>query len=129
MTAQKPVPSLWQPKPSWREVAKRARDRINDAIPSSYFVAPEYLPKTPEEYVMDLPERSGVLTKRELEITGLNAHELLPKLENKTFTAVEVTRAFCKRSVVAHQVVCSSKDSQKIMGFGDFWCGKRAGRK
>ncbi|CAG8978766.1 hypothetical protein HYALB_00012498 [Hymenoscyphus albidus] len=104
MTAQKPMPSLWKPKPSWQEVAARARARIDNAIPSSYLAAPEYLPKTPEEYVLDLPERSGVLSARELEITGLNAWELLPKLADKSFSAVEVTEAFCRRASVAHQV-------------------------
>lgn len=55
---------------------------------------------------MDLPNRAGVLTARELEITGLNAWELLPRIADRKFSAVEVCRAFCGRAVGGHLVVC-----------------------
>lgn len=55
---------------------------------------------------MDLAERAGVLSKRELEITGLNARELVRGMGEKRWSAVEVCRGFCKRAVGAHQVVC-----------------------
>ena len=92
-------------KPDWKDVAKRVKARIDDAIPASYYADAAFLPKNLDDPVLDLPARSGVLSERELEITELMAYELLPKLADKTYTSVEVTRAFCKRATIAHQIV------------------------
>jgi amidase len=46
------------------------------------------------------------LTERELGITETsNIQDLLDKLANGSYTAVEVTTAFIKRAVIAQQVV------------------------
>ncbi|KAL3426827.1 hypothetical protein PVAG01_00336 [Phlyctema vagabunda] len=88
----------------WHDVAARVKARIDDAIPKSYFADPKLVPQCPNEAVLNLPAISGVLNARELEITEQNVHVLLPKIADKTYTAVEVTTAFCKRATIAHQV-------------------------
>jgi amidase len=48
----------------------------------------------------------GLLTAHELEITEVDdAVALLEKLHSKTWSALEVTVAFCKRAAVAQQLV------------------------
>jgi len=94
-----------QTKADWQDVAKRVKARIEDAIPASYRIDPALIPKDLSVSVLNLPAIAGVLSSRELEITESYAHELLPKLADKTYSAVEVTEAFCKRATIAHQAV------------------------
>lgn len=101
--------------PDFRDVANQVRSRIDSAIPASYYVDPDLIPKNLGESVLDLPARSGVLNARELEITEMNAHELLPRLADKSYSAVEVTRAFCKRATIAHQVVSTSRSKRQFL--------------
>lgn len=100
--------STTNPMESWENVAKQVKARINNAIPASYRIDPALIPSDLSESVLHLPEISGVLTPRELEITDSYAYELLPKLANRTYTAFEVTEAFCKRATIAHQAVKNS---------------------
>lgn len=59
--------------------------------------------------VMDIPATCGVLTDVECEITSnYDATALLPKLKDGTFSAEQVTVAFCKRAAIAHQLVSES---------------------
>ncbi|KAI8995598.1 general amidase [Trametes punicea] len=56
--------------------------------------------------VLDVPKTCGLLTDRELEITETSdISVLLKKLANAEWSAVEVTTAFSKRAVIAHQTV------------------------
>ena len=107
LTSSQQATDLGVVKPSWESVAAKVRARIDNAIPPSYLVDPLLLPKTLNEPILDLPAKSGILTAREVEITELNAYELVPKLADQTYTSVEVTLAFCKRAAIAHQVVSS----------------------
>jgi len=54
---------------------------------------------------IDLVRTTGILDDRELEIISFSATELLKRIHTRTFTAVEVTRAFCKSASIAHQAV------------------------
>lgn len=87
--------------PKWQEVAARRKEEINSGI--SQFFAPAELLK--DQNSITLPQKSGILSERELELTGLTATKLLPLIHNGTYTAVEVTTAFCKRAAIAHQAV------------------------
>ncbi|KFY79035.1 hypothetical protein V499_01918 [Pseudogymnoascus sp. VKM F-103] len=89
--------------PSWKLVAARRQAEINNAIPTEYLVPLVQLGGL--ENRIGLPEASGILTHRELEITARSATGLLRFLHNGTYTAVEVTTAFCKRAAIAHQAV------------------------
>ena len=85
----------------WQDVAERRKGEIKSGI-SQYF-APAELVKGQNS--IEVPEKSGILSERELEITNLTAIKLLPLIHNGTYTSVEVTAAFCKRAAIAHQTV------------------------
>ena len=53
-----------------------------------------------------IPEQCGLLTARELEITNTtDVDVLLNKLPTSAWSSVEVTTAFYKRAIIAHQLV------------------------
>jgi amidase len=56
---------------------------------------------------LDLPRKSGILDKRELDITeSYSIDQLLTGMAKGSLTCLEVTTAFAKRASIAHQVVC-----------------------
>src|SRR4051812_17379750 len=56
--------------------------------------------------VTDLPESFGILTPEEIEITELDdLDELLSRLAKGVWTSLAVTTAYCKRAIVAQQLV------------------------
>ena len=95
----------------------KAEDRraINlKAIPKEWTLDPALLKglQTPWEksknnvIALDLPQKSGILSDRELEITGsYSVQRLLEGMASGELTSVEVVTAFCKRAAIAHQVV------------------------
>lgn len=87
---------------SWEEVASRRRKEIYDAIPSEFLVPKQHLNSI---HLVNLRETSGILTARELSITSHSATHLLKLIHDETYTSVEVTKAFCKASAIAHQAV------------------------
>jgi amidase len=107
------------PDPSesgWRAVALRRRNEIHAAIPKAYMVQPSLLEA---QYLIDLPYRCDVMSSRELRITEHTATELLKLLRDGTYTAVEVTTAFCKRAAIAHQAVCIPCASKSFSSISD----------
>lgn len=91
--------------PSWQDIAAAKREALIATIPPEWLIPASLLP-TPEVLdVTEFPSKSGFFTAHELEITASTSTELLDKLHTGTWTAVDVTKAFCKRSAVAHQLV------------------------
>lgn len=86
----------------WRAIAARRKKEIYDRIPAEYLVDKTLLS---QQRVVDLPRQCGLLTPRELRITEHTAVELLQRIHDGTYSAVEVTKAFCKRAAIAHQAV------------------------
>ncbi|CAK1358673.1 unnamed protein product [Cercospora beticola] len=78
-----------------REIIEQipAEWRINASLPWS------------ERDPMSLPERSGILSVLELEITESSATNILGKIRCRRWSATQVTLAFCKRAAIAHQAV------------------------
>ncbi len=92
----------------WQEQVADKRKRLLASIPSEWIISP-----VPDDQpnVLDVPKTCGLLTDRELEITNTTDVSLiLRKLATAEWSAVEVTTAFSKRAVVAHQVVSYSLD-------------------
>ena len=91
---------------SWQDLAKAKRLRQQEAIPSDW-----KLKSSPEYGVLDVrsfPEspQCGLLTSREVEITNTTDVDiLLSNLATAKWSAEEVTRAFYKRAIIAHQLV------------------------
>lgn len=86
----------------WEGTAAERQDQINAAIPLGYRVDQELLKG---HNLIDLPRKSGILTAREIQITESRAIDLVDQLRGQTYSAVEVTTAFCKRAAIAHQAV------------------------
>ncbi|OLN89320.1 Acetamidase 3 [Colletotrichum chlorophyti] len=89
---------------TWELAAARKREALASSIPSEWLVPVDLLPSDSQKDVTSWPETSGWFTAKELAITDSTAAELLPKLASGELKSVDVTKAFCKRAVAAHQL-------------------------
>lgn len=88
----------------YKEIATIAQKRRADALPKEYLVPGEVLENLPRN-VTDVPRSSGHFTSEELEVIETSAEDILQKIRERIWTSVEVTKAFSKAAVVAHQLV------------------------
>jgi amidase len=88
----------------YKEIAEIALRRREAAIPKEYMLPEAALANLPQN-LTTVPKISGHFTAAELEIIETSADEILLKLREKKWTSVEVTKAFCKASIVAQQLV------------------------
>lgn len=93
----------------WKNLAAEKRARQVATIPKEWIL--QSLPHKEILNVIDFPEKCGLLTYREIEITNSEANVLLEKLAKGVWSAVDVTIAFAKRAVIAHQLVRGSGSS------------------
>lgn len=91
---------------TWEDIGKQARERVLDSIPSEWRLAEDKLPPADQANVLDFPSESGLFTEHELSITTSTATHIVETIASGEWKAVDVTRAFCKRAAVAHQLVC-----------------------
>lgn len=91
---------------TWEDTGKQARKKLLDSIPSEWRLSEEKLPSTDQANVLDFPSKSGLFTEHELSITTSTASHIVRAIASGEWKAVDVTRAFCKRAAVAHQLVC-----------------------
>ncbi|KAI0147190.1 amidase [Xylariaceae sp. FL1272] len=89
---------------NWAELAAKKRQELLDSIPEEWRIPKHLLPPETQKDVTTFPETSGWFTKEELDITSLNAIELIARLQNGELKSETVTRAFCKRAAAAHQL-------------------------
>lgn len=91
----------------WKRLVADKRRRQLESIPKDWLI------QVPDEHIVDVtavPERCGLLSDRELQITNTeDVNEILDKLAKGEWSAVEVTNAFCKRAIIAHQLVRMSR--------------------
>ena len=87
---------------SWEDVARAHRAKQLDNIPKEWL-----LKSVPNDLnVLHVPSESGLLTARELEITDtVDINRTLTNLAQGAWSSVEVTTAYYKRAVIAHQLV------------------------
>ena len=86
---------------TWEQRAADKRARLDKAIPAEWKIQS---PPT-QDSVFDYPEKSGILSPKEIEITNSSASDLVPKLAKGELKSVDVTLAFCKRAALAQQLV------------------------
>ncbi|KAF5009274.1 hypothetical protein FDECE_4486 [Fusarium decemcellulare] len=88
---------------SWESSAREVREAIQKAIPDKW--------RLPDSKIRDLkdvtqvPTSCGLLSQEELDITCLDASNLVTKLASGELSATRVTEAFCGRAAIAHQLV------------------------
>jgi amidase len=98
-----------KPKRPWQEIAREAQEYRDASIatftkefPTTYATGKSAdLPKDST----DIP--SGVLEKRDLQITETLPEELVKVLANGELSATEVTTAFLRRAALAQKLVSS----------------------
>ncbi|KAG2134391.1 general amidase [Suillus bovinus] len=88
--------------PHWTALVAEKKQRQLKSIPQEWLVTP---PPPSTLDVTGFPESCGLLNAREIKITNTSVDVLLKKLATAEWTAVEVTTAFSKRAIVAHQLV------------------------
>ncbi|KAI9448509.1 general amidase [Lactarius indigo] len=87
---------------TWQELAAEKKARQAASIPKEWLIA---LPSDDVLDVTDIPAKCGLLSARDLEITEVSSvADLLSKIATGAWSSVEVTTAFCKRAIIAHQV-------------------------
>ncbi|KAH8684653.1 acetamidase-like protein [Tricladium varicosporioides] len=87
----------------YKDVAAQALKRREAAIPKEYLLPEESIQNLPLN-LTTVPKTSGHFTHEELEILDTNAEDIIFKIKNRLWTSVEVTKAFCKASIVAQQL-------------------------
>jgi len=86
----------------WEKKAQAKRDELLSLIPEEW-----KLPSIPsaEEQRDVTTYVHQFLSEREIEITLTDAIGIVSKTTSGAWTAVEVTKAFCHRAAIAHQLV------------------------
>ncbi|KAH8892804.1 amidase [Thozetella sp. PMI_491] len=88
---------------TWQDIGRQKRTIRDTLIPAHWRIDADK--HSLDINVLDVPSKCGVLNDRELHITSdYDALDLVGKIRSGTFSAEEVTIAFCKRAAVAHQL-------------------------
>ncbi|KAJ7193376.1 general amidase [Mycena pura] len=87
---------------SWQQIASDKKARQLDTVPRDW-LAPNVPPAT-QLNVFDFPQKSGVLSPLDLEITETPVSTLLSNLGSSKWSALQVTTSFYKRAIVAQQL-------------------------
>ncbi|KAF3025950.1 hypothetical protein E8E14_014966 [Neopestalotiopsis sp. 37M] len=90
---------------SWQTIAARKQAERASKIPKEWLIPESLLPAADKEFVQDFPATSGLFTEKELVITESTASEVVDKIAAGEWTALEVTKAVCKRTSVAQQLI------------------------
>ncbi|KAG8771101.1 hypothetical protein FRC12_003861 [Ceratobasidium sp. 428] len=86
--------------PEWRIRAQTRKQQQIDSIPREWIIS---IPED-RQNVTRVPYECGLLTTFELEVTdALDVQTILDKLKTGAWKSVDVTRAFYKRAIIAHQ--------------------------
>ncbi|CAE7031818.1 hypothetical protein P3342_006703 [Pyrenophora teres f. teres] len=97
------MPKQGQSPAKWQHVSQRKKDEQYARIPADWRL--KTLPGPHVKSYIDMPCRSGLLSKQELDITErYDAVALAQAIKDKQVKCVDVTRAFCKRAAIAHQL-------------------------
>ncbi|KAI1271039.1 putative fatty-acid amide hydrolase [Xylaria sp. FL0933] len=92
------------PPQDYRTIAAEKVARQRSKIPEAWRLFPQITKNAIN--LMQIPTTCGVLSDFECDITSnYDATALLAKLKAGTFSAEQVTVAFCKRAAIAHQLV------------------------
>ena len=80
---------------NWQSVAKRKKEEQAQRIPNEWKL--NSFPGAHVKSYTDIPRKSGLLTKKELDITErYDAVALAEAIKTNKLTCIDVTRAFCK---------------------------------
>ncbi|CAF9916688.1 Acetamidase [Imshaugia aleurites] len=87
---------------TWQHLAKVKLDAINESIPERWRLAS--IPSIGEQRDVTGPFICKFLSTEEIEITETDAVDIVEKTSQGIWTAEEVTKSFCHRASLAHQL-------------------------
>ncbi|KAL2061684.1 hypothetical protein VTL71DRAFT_7061 [Oculimacula yallundae] len=90
---------------NWEAQAEKSRKVLRDSIQQQWLLPQDKIPSPDRLRVLSIPEESGLLTVKELEITESNATQLVEEMGAGNWSAEEVTIAFLKRATIGHQIL------------------------
>jgi amidase len=88
---------------NWETRCLEEQARRDATIPKDWLL--KELPSDDITNVMSVPYSCGIMTAKELEMTELDATELLGLLKSGEIKSFDLTLAFCKRAAIAQQLV------------------------
>jgi amidase len=91
---------------TWKHAVADKQRRQHVSIPKEWILT--NLPPTDQLDVISFPDTCGLLSAKEVDITNTGVDGLLERLGSGRWSAVDVTTAFSKRAIVAHQLVGAS---------------------
>jgi len=91
----------------WKLLAEQKRNSILELIPPAWKL-PCPVPPPSQQKDVTGSYIQQFLTSREIEITETDAVGIVQKTTSGSWTAQEVTEAFCHRAALAHQLVSRS---------------------
>ncbi|KAF2011126.1 amidase [Aaosphaeria arxii CBS 175.79] len=87
----------------WQIIAKKKKDEQYSRLPTEWLLNSS--PSPDVRTYIDIPRKSGILSQEELRITEeFDATALAEAIRRKELKCVDVTKAFCKRAAIAHQL-------------------------
>lgn len=88
----------------WEIIRDECQKRRRDAIPTDFLLHENHVKALPKDR-STVVESSGHFTDPEIEIINTPARKIVANIKDGIWTAVGVTRAFCKSAAVAQQLV------------------------
>ena len=96
--------SLFKMPAEWEIIRDECQKRRRDAIPTEFLLSESHLQDLPKDR-STLGETSGHFSDIEKNIINAPAREIVANIKEGIWSAVNVTRAFCKSAAVAQQLV------------------------
>jgi amidase len=109
-------------QPTWQEKAEAKREKNRSKIPEEWTLTKEDLVAAKKQRQLSGPFIESFLDGHELEITSNDSVPLLSKVRSGHYTALQVTKAFCKRAATAHQIVSLDSFSTGNCITNPFFC-------
>ena len=97
---------------TWESKAKQKREAVLALIPKEWRI--ESPPSIQEQIDVTGDYIHQFLTEKEIEITETTADDIVKKTTTGRWSAVEVTKAFCHRAALAHQLVRHSAAYKRL---------------
>lgn len=103
-----PNPKLCIMRPnqnSWEELAADKRAATFDKIPESWRLSKNDLSDAKKQHDLTGSFICKFLTEVEVATTAQSTIQIVSAIQAEHLTAVQVTKAFCKRAAITHQIV------------------------
>ena len=90
---------------SWQNKAEAKVAKTKSKIPAEWILPNSDLEQAKKQRQLSGPFIEKFLEDAELEIIRLDSVPLITKIKAGEYTALQVTKAYCKTAAIAHQIV------------------------